>query len=355
MKVLYKIILFITLFIFAYLIYRLYMKSSELEPFAIIPTPDSEYQSMVSSTAVHLQDSQLTVSIGDGKGMTKWNMPFSQCVIKGSYNSACTGRFMNTDALSYVLSRGCRYLDLEIFYINSVPCVGVSSSVAIMTPGTQNTITLDDALSTIVTSAFNSRISPNVADPLFVNLRIKSTDPAVFGAVSKSVSFNFNNKLNKKPVIDDTLMNTLAGTITVSIDYVFQPFWRKQSVCQPANQSTKKCYNLQDQVMIEAGSEKLPIYTFGNIQNEYPTNVYVLSNGIDTNVQNMHLVQPDDPYQNNPKNISPVILQYGGQIIPLCFYCNDQGLANYEQFFDDNNAAIVPLSTAIIYFNKMIQ
>ena len=47
------------------------------------------------------------------------NLPISQYVIKGSYNSAISGNYVSTDMLYYVLSRGCRFIDFEIYYIDN--------------------------------------------------------------------------------------------------------------------------------------------------------------------------------------------------------------------------------------------
>uniref|UniRef100_A0A6C0I3V8 Phosphatidylinositol-specific phospholipase C X domain-containing protein n=1 Tax=viral metagenome TaxID=1070528 RepID=A0A6C0I3V8_9ZZZZ len=353
-------ILFITILLLAYSLYRIYIKKGAndvkaVEGFSIIATPSSELDSMKSSTAVNIQDANLAVSISlPNKGTQKWNIPISQCVIKSSYNSACTGTFMNADALEYLLSRGCRYLDLEIFYIKSTPYVGVSSSNSILEPETKNTITLDSAFTTIVTNAFNSRCAPNVHDPLFINLRIKSNHVDVLNAVAQSIDANLKMKLNMKRVTRSTSLYDIRGKITVSIDVTNQPDWVSKSECK-IRSPTQRCYNLQRQVMLESGSQELQLYKFSEMLSEFPTNIFIKENGIDTSVQAMYAVEPDDPFQNNPITIAPIILKYGCQIIPFCFYSNDLGLQKYETLFNDMKAGILPLSSAIQYFHKRVE
>ena len=44
-------------------------------------------------------------------------LPIKDYCIKSSYNSATTGKTVNKKMIQYVLSRGCRFLDFEVFYI----------------------------------------------------------------------------------------------------------------------------------------------------------------------------------------------------------------------------------------------
>ena len=44
-------------------------------------------------------------------------LPIKDYCIKASYNSAITGKSVNKDMVKFALSRGCRFIDLEVFYI----------------------------------------------------------------------------------------------------------------------------------------------------------------------------------------------------------------------------------------------
>ena len=54
--------------------------------------------------------------IGDIRSLEKKysDLPLKEYCIKASYNSAVSGNYVNKNMLKHVLSRGCRFLDLEI-------------------------------------------------------------------------------------------------------------------------------------------------------------------------------------------------------------------------------------------------
>jgi hypothetical protein len=85
--------------------------------------------------------------------------------------------------VSYVLSRGCRFLDFEVYYDNTgtYPCVGYSSDPMAVSPTISNTnsVLLVDLLKSTLSSAFISNygsnyFTSNANDPLFINLRMKT-------------------------------------------------------------------------------------------------------------------------------------------------------------------------------------
>jgi hypothetical protein len=43
------------------------------------------------------------------------NLPLKEYVIKSSFNTAVTGLYLNLSMIRYVLSRGCRFLDFEVY------------------------------------------------------------------------------------------------------------------------------------------------------------------------------------------------------------------------------------------------
>ena len=52
------------------------------------------------------------------KNMNKTkNLKLKDYCIKSSYNTAVSGNYVSTDTISYIISRGVRYIDFEIFYI----------------------------------------------------------------------------------------------------------------------------------------------------------------------------------------------------------------------------------------------
>jgi len=102
--------------------------------------------------------------------------------------------------VKYVISRGCRVLDFEVYLIEGRPCVGVSTDEDSVTLDTENSILLDRVFTTIMTNAFTAIGCPNYEDPLFINLRIKSKDPSVYKEVAKVVEVDLKPKLLVGPV-----------------------------------------------------------------------------------------------------------------------------------------------------------
>ena len=70
-------------------------------------TPKSELSS--------LDNTDLPISISSiKKNITGETL--KEYVIKGSYNTAITGKYVNLDMVRYVLSRGCRFVDYEVLF-----------------------------------------------------------------------------------------------------------------------------------------------------------------------------------------------------------------------------------------------
>jgi hypothetical protein len=133
------------------------------ETFTFFTTPDTQLDSLKSTIPIKLQTTDTKI----------YNLPLKEYYIKASYNTALTGRYINSDMVKYVISRGCRFLDFEIYLIDDKIYVGSSSDVNSKTLDTENSILVDKIFSVIISNAFTSGTAPNNGDPLFINLRVK--------------------------------------------------------------------------------------------------------------------------------------------------------------------------------------
>lgn len=120
------------------------------------------------------------------------NLPVSQFAVKSSYNSACSGdksHFISSEMLMYTLSRGCRFIDLEISNIitdaskkTGTPYVVYPDYNSNIPIDVNKCSTLDSILKTVVkygvmsTQSSSAGPTPNYSDPLFLHLRINA-DP----------------------------------------------------------------------------------------------------------------------------------------------------------------------------------
>lgn len=307
---------------------------------SIFPTVDSELDGIKSVIPPNIVNFNATKS----------NLPISQYIIKSSYCTPFTGSFVSLEAIQYVLSRGCRFIDIELYMVNNVVVVAQSTDPTNMTIGSQNTLLLDDVLNCIALNAFTSP-SPNPQDPLFLQLRIKSIDSNMNKYCAMSIDKNLNKLLyadiiGNKRVGSETLIGDLMGSIVLIIDKTVCPGWSTLPDCSIGNSNTT-CYNLSNYANMIAGQRQLKTTTYNNILDQ-TTNPYTIiddtlppANQI-VDITKMQIVTPPiiSPTVNNP-DASPLIHNYGINIVCYQFFNNDYNLKNYEQLFSDNSSAFV--------------
>ena len=66
-----------------------------------------------------IENNKNLASVGNIQSISKKyaDLPLKEYCIKASYNTACSGNYVSKDMIRHVLSRGCRFLDFEVFYI----------------------------------------------------------------------------------------------------------------------------------------------------------------------------------------------------------------------------------------------
>ena len=270
--------------------------------------------------------------------------------IKGSYNSAITGNYANTEMIKYVLERGCRFLDFEVFLIDNKPQVSYSVDKTFETRETENSILLDNALISAVSAAF-SRPSPNYEDPLFIQLRVKSKDHSIYKMIAKSVDYSLRTKLYKKPVDGNTKLSEIMGKVVLVFDKSYERNYADYSKCE---KDEKTCYDLTKYINIESGTSSLFSNTFTEILTEsaYPLTI---KDGCDlcTNVDKYRLAVPSKRIKNekNPE-LKELVLGHASQINLFRFYLKGDELDEYEGFFNHFQSSFVPLASVIQYYKN---
>ena len=276
-----------------------------------------------------------------------------QYCIKSSYNSAVSGKFVSTDAIKHVLSRGCRFIDLEVFLIDDDAQVASTDDSTFITVKTKNYITLNSALQTLAVNAFSAP-SPNSSDPIFVQLRIKSKNSKIYNLVGMAVSNYLSNKLFAGKVTGNTPLSSLMGKVVLIIDTSLSPDYNKNELYPKCVSNDEKqldnkdnCFNLSQFVNIESGTSNLRRYTYKSLLEQVTTPPVLLdSEHSETDVSLFRLVCPDENDYRNPV-YKDFIENYGVQFISFKFYVVDSELKMYEEFFAKHMSAFVPLSTAI--------
>lgn len=277
------------------------------------------------------------------------SLTLNQYCIKGAYNTALTGTYMNTEMIKYVLSRGCRFLDFEVFSFENSPYVAYSTDPTFSTIQSKNKITLREALTTVASNAFGAP-SPNVNDPIFIHLRIKSNNSKLYDAITKNIkdtvdSYLYNTNNKALLITGTTKLNDIMGKILIIVDRTYTtPAYINSTLANYAN--------------MESASDVLRRYDYSFLSLQQYTSPNIKDDGKNTDVSMMKLVMP-----NMTPNIVgmvqnsiyyPMVLNYGAQIVLYPFYIVDMYLGQYETAFANGKSAFVPLVKMIPILNNMI-
>jgi hypothetical protein len=310
------------------------------EGFTFFTSPDTELASLKKEANAKIQNVNVKY----------YKLPIKEYCIKASYNTAYTGKYINTDMVKYIISRGTRFLDFEVYMVDGKPCVGFSTDEDYTTLDTQNSILLDSVFNVIMTNAFTSLGCPNNADPLFINLRIKSDDPTVYKEVAKVVEVTLKPKLHVRPVTKETQLANLLGKVVLMVDKTINYEYKKLTSCKP---NERNCIDLASYIALETGSEDLFLVNHKDLEKQNTVPIRILNDNIHTSIQNMRFIRPnyDTTKEENPK-LGELIQGFGTQIVPYCFYHPDAELTEYEAFFDDHKTAFVTLSNALKYIER---
>ena len=350
------LLILIIIIIFLYCIYRMMLKrksllmqrelvyesgsSATVEGFSLFGDPvTNELTRLKNDAAPGISN----ILIGNA------NLPLKEYVVKSSFNSAMTGFYFNLNMIKYVLERGCRFLDFEVYSFEDVPYVAYAADNNFTNVDSYNKLLLGDVLSLVAASAFVSP-SPNPNDPLFVHLRIKSFNNNIFEAISEIVANTIGNRLNSCDVTTDTLLSSLMGKIILIVDKQLAPNYKKYSTCDPS--STTNCNDLTSQVNMESGGDYMRIYNFSKLLDLSIMPPYIYSDGT-TDVNTLRLAIPDNGTNMANPSVYEFIVDYGSQFVALPFFIKDTNLENYEKIFSDNKSEFVPFNVMIPYLNKL--
>lgn len=355
--ILRKILTIITIFIATYILFSLYkerqslLKIKEKENFALLSTENSQFKEFNNT----LKNKPLYIKNFSGDS----NLPLKEYVIKSSYNTAITGNYVSNDMIKLVLSRGCRFIDFEIFIIDDVPQISYSNDNTYTTRNTDNTIVLDTALSTVASNAFVNSI-PNPKDPLFIHLRVKSNDPKSLKYVAASIDSTLfkSGRLYKNKIDKDTTLADVAGKFVVLIDNSNINNYKALTNC---NKNDKGCYNLDNYINSKSNNQFYIKKKFIDVFDS-PIHKPVINDKTGkSDVKKITIALPDtgsapnsifsnDNFEN--PDVRELIYRHSIQISAFKYYNIDDQLLENEALFDFFKAGIVPFKRAIPYLNK---
>ena len=317
----------------------------EMSPPTFVDTPNSYQRAELSK----IEDSKNGASITNTQFISSNDNAIRHFCIKSSSDSAYTGKHMNLDMIKYLLGRGCRFLDFEVFIKDNIPIVAYSTNRQSLETFTSEApaVSLAGVFSTIMSNAFTDT-SPNPEDPLFIHLRIKTLDPNAYTKIAKLIKSGLGKKMLKDsngdavPLTLDTQLTSLQGKLAVIVDKHSSPGYQNYSTCSP---DQTECFSLANQVNMVSNSQSIRTYYQRDL-------TFQPINPPDPSVYLFRIVLPDLGFFNSAKNSDATYLtkNYGAQVVAQAFYTKDSNLRIYEDMFKKNRSAFLRLETAIRHY-----
>lgn len=283
-----KLLIVIIFIIMLYILFRLIQKRSD-----IIKTIDKENMQLIegigmsslptitTKTVQSIVDANNIPQLKDDLILKKYykaSDPLKNFHIKASFNSAYDGTVISTDMVLYVLSRGYRYLDFEVYYdkcSNPTDKNKCDQNTAVVSytdtakyPASTSKVVLADILNIILVNGF-SNPSPNKADPLFIQIRPIYQVPATTDSSEiKLPKITNNNQLNNKieqslkmldsvryngTVSDKTSIGSLLGKVIIVMDKTSNP------------STNTKTDTLKNLINIDLNSDSITTNNFSDI------------------------------------------------------------------------------------------
>lgn len=349
-----KFLLILTIILASIILYRLWLKRIKIKQ---EPEQDLKQESF-ANIAVNQFVNTNTVT-------TKLNQYF----IKASWNTAYTSS--NTIDLSMVenvVRHGCRFLDFEIYSVTDTkknmknqPVVGYSIQPGNhMQTESKNTIPLTDVIDTII--ELNNKLSYR-SDPLFIQLRVKSEIVDLYKnlitllktiqgknltifSINSEPLLNLSDYKNKIVLIADLVnSNDMFTNILIPgkvvdntntnytnlkndyksyfINYTVSDF-ASPGINSVSNSSTLKL-PIRPPVINSSSSSPVTV-KFQNCLTCVSSVTQFTQSYPDFSIFNL----------NNPSynEILTFVMDYGINILPIRYYIDDNGLADYDNIFD---------------------
>ena len=280
-------------------------------------------------------------------------LPLKEVCIKSSFHSAFDGTTMTTAALEKVLRRGCRCLDLEIH-----PGPGPAAAPLVHHPMAKAPLKLRDACQTVFKTAFQT--VPNPGDPLFVHLRIVANNDAtqrtVYEQVAQTLDYYWSTALHTDaqgkavPVTGETPLGDLMGKIVILCDKTQNPTYLEADNYPSCTQNTTTtCSTLANCVNVESGTRILQLRYYNALKLQaFDPPTLDNEHALRTDVTKWYAVIPYISENTGNVDAAYYIKNYGVQLFAAMFYLQDSSLANYENMFNAQQCAFIPLATAIV-------
>ena len=290
------------------------------------PTPDEpEGMETMNEDTKEFIDKNIT-SINAEDSQSKFKL--RDYYIKSAYNAFNPDKFKNSnvgmDALLYVIARGCRFIDFEVFSVENQPVIASSSVNSFNYKETFNHIPVSDAFEVLGSYVFSGSKCPNPGDPFIIHMRIMSRNVTMYDNLAKIISQSktvarnllgpkYGREYQTKDLGNENLLD-FKGKIILMVDGT-NPIYRNTKLFELVNMSSNSLF--------------LSKYTYFGVKNIADPQTFK-----DSNKKNMCLVIPDKGGRPiNDGHNGP--FTWGCQIATMCFQeeARDEKLKAYEDKF----------------------
>ena len=175
--------------------------------------------------------------------------------IKAAHNAFNPDKFKNSnvsmDAFLYVIARGCRFIDFEVFSVENQPVIASSSVNSFNYKETYNHIPVSDAFEVLGNYVFSGSKCPNPGDPFIIHMRMMSQNITMYDNLAKIISQSksvaryllgpkYGREYQSKDLGNDNLLD-FKGKIILIVDGT-NPVYRKTKLFELINMSSKSMF-----------------------------------------------------------------------------------------------------------------
>ena len=289
------------------------------------PTPVKEGMENADADTKEFIDKNIT-SINAEDSQSKFKL--RDYYIKAAHNAFNPDKFKNSnvsmDAFLYVIARGCRFIDFEVFSVENQPVISSSSVNSFNYKETYNHIPVSEAFEVLGNYVFAGSKCPNPGDPFIIHMRIMSQNITMYDNLAKIISQSksvarhllgpkYGREYQSKDLGNENLLD-FKGKIILMVDGT-NPVYRKTKLFELMNMSSKSLF--------------LSKYTYFGVKNVGDPQAFK-----DANKKNMCLVLPEKAGRPiNDGHNGP--FTWGCQIVAMCFQeeVRDEKLKAYEDKF----------------------
>lgn len=305
---------------------------------------NSEHSKRKGSGAVEGFDQKLaTQGEGDEDRLVNY-------YVLSSYNTCCEGPYNNgkvsVEQMKKVLRQGARFVDFAVYtmpegcggsQMSDEPAVAASSSMSDKYIGSSNCLPLSQVMSELANTAFSAGRVPRPSEPLFIHIRLRTTQESTLTFLGDTIRRNFGNRLLPAAKFGG---NDANGPATVSI--INTPLAKLRGQCVVILESDNRDWAnnraLADVVNVAQGAgEPFFIAEPAPIQR-----VSVSKHTPEANMERLFLVAPTTESGDGPVSypIAPNLF-VGVQFPAIPFQVNDENTQAALDFFNQHKSGLV--------------